>query len=96
MHNPIAFKATSDPDTLYFHQAMSAHDWHNFVDAIVKKINGHAEKNHWELVPLREVPKGTDILDSVWAFKQKCKNKTREVYKHKAWLNIHGGQQEYG
>eukprot|EP00957_Ditylum_brightwellii_P032239 2443087-Ditylum_brightwellii.AAC.1 len=26
MQDPIAFKATSDPGTLYFHQAMSAHD----------------------------------------------------------------------
>eukprot|EP00957_Ditylum_brightwellii_P075243 5717824-Ditylum_brightwellii.AAC.1 len=72
---------------------MSAHDQLDFVGAIVKEINGHTEKNHWELVPLREVPKGIDILDSVWAFKQKRNIKTREVYKHKAWLNIHGGQQ---
>eukprot|EP00957_Ditylum_brightwellii_P035479 2689704-Ditylum_brightwellii.AAC.1 len=26
MQDPIVFKATSDPDTLYFHQATSAHD----------------------------------------------------------------------
>ena len=36
------------------------------------------------------------MLDSIWAMKRKRDIRTREVYKHKARLNIHGGQQEYG
>jgi hypothetical protein len=36
------------------------------------------------------------ILDSVWAMKRKRDLVTREVYKHKARLNVHGGQQQFG
>jgi Reverse transcriptase (RNA-dependent DNA polymerase) len=47
-------------------------------------------------IPLIEVPEGTKILDCVWSMKQKQRLKTNKVYKHKARLNIHGGQQELG
>ena len=96
MKDPIAFKASSDRDTMYFHQAMQVPDKTEFIQAIVKEINDHVEGNHWELVPASQVPKGTKVLDSVWAMKRKRDIKTRKVYKHKACLNIHGGQQEYG
>ena len=67
----IAFAASNDPDTLYYHQAMKEPDREEFIRAIVTEINGHVEGEHWELVNKRDVPKGTKILDSVWAFKQK-------------------------
>ena len=96
MCDPIAFKASSDPDTMYYHQAMTAPDRQHFLSAIVKEVNDHITNNHWALIPREEVPEGTKILDSIWAMKRKRDIKTREVYKHKARLNIHGGQQEYG
>jgi hypothetical protein len=96
MCDPIAFKASSDPDTMYYHQAMTAPDRQHFLSAIVKEVNDHITNNHWALIPREEVPEGTKILDSVWAMKRKRDIKTREIYKHKARLNIHGGQQEYG
>jgi hypothetical protein len=43
-----------------------------------------------------EVPEGTKILDSVWAMKRKRRIKTREVYKWKGRLNVHGGQMLHG
>jgi hypothetical protein len=48
------------------------------------------------LIPSEQVPKGTKILSSVWAMKRKRDLVTREVYKHKARLNVHGGQQQFG
>jgi Reverse transcriptase (RNA-dependent DNA polymerase) len=42
------------------------------------------------------VPEGVKVLDLVWAMKRKRRIKTKEIYKWKARLNIHGGQQEYG
>jgi hypothetical protein len=96
MTDPIAFKASTDPDTMYYHEAMAAPDRHQFITAIIKEVNAHIENNHWALVPIEEVPKGTKILDSIWAMKRKRDIKTQEIYKHKARLNIHGGQQEYG
>jgi hypothetical protein len=42
------------------------------------------------------VPKVVKVLESVWSMKRKRDIKTRKVYKHKARLNVHGGQQEFG
>ena len=96
MSDPIAFKATADPDTMYYHQAMKEPDREQFLAAIVKEVNAHIEGNHWEMIHVSEVPEGEKILDSVWAMKRKRDIKTQQVYKHKARLNIHGGQQEFG
>jgi hypothetical protein len=48
------------------------------------------------VVPLDDVPKETPVLDAVWSMKRKRRLITNEVYKHKARLNVHGGQQEQG
>ena len=96
MTDPVAFKATTDPDTLYYHEAMAASDADNFTDVIIKEVDAHCERNHWELVLRSKVPAKQNILDSVWAMKRKRNIKTREIYKWKARLNIHGGQQELG
>jgi hypothetical protein len=42
------------------------------------------------------VPAGHKILSAIWAFKQKRHIDTRAVYKHKARINVHGGQHTYG
>ena len=48
--NFMAYKATSDPDTLYLHQAMKELDKHNFIKAMEKEMedqmkNGNFTKN---------------------------------------------------
>jgi Reverse transcriptase (RNA-dependent DNA polymerase) len=43
-----------------------------------------------------QVPENMPILDSVWSMKRKRRLKTNKFYKHKARLNIHGGQQQHG
>jgi hypothetical protein len=97
MTNPIAFLAqTSDPDTMYYHQAMKQPDRNEFVKAVIKEINDHVERKHWELIPIEEVPENTPILDSVWAMKRKRDLVSKKVLKHKARLNVHGGQQQHG
>lgn len=37
MKDPIGFKASTDPDTMYYHQAMKAPDKEQFISAIVKE-----------------------------------------------------------
>ena len=96
MEDPIAFLASSSADTMYFHQAMKEPDAQQFRKAIVKEINAHIDGNHWELVPRSEVPEGARILPAVWSMKRKRDIKTRQVYKHKARLNIDGSKQRYG
>ena len=48
------------------------------------------------MIKIEDVPAGTKILDSVWAMRCKRDIKTQEVYKHKARLNMHGGQKNQG
>ena len=96
MTDPIVYKASSNPDILYYHQAMQAHDKDEFKQAVIDEVNAHIKGNHWELIQNEDVPEGTKIIDSVWAMRRKRDIKTREVYKHKARLNLHGGQQIQG
>ena len=100
MNNPIAFMAASTPqgdkDTMYFHQAMREPDSEQFQMAMIKEFKDHCTRNHWELAKVKNVPTGTRILDAIWAMKRKRDIKTGNVYKWKARLNVHGGQQTKG
>jgi hypothetical protein len=92
MRDPIAFSASSDPDTMYLHEAMRAPDRDQFVEAMNKELEAHDTNRHWELFPKTLIPEGTAILDSVWAMRRKRRQVSGIVYKWKARLNIHGGQ----
>ena len=96
MRHPIAFHAEMVGDTMYYHQAMRQQDAPQFVDAIVKEVNGHVDNNTWELVPRKEVPESQEIVPSVWSMRRKRDLTTGEVVKWKARLNLHGGKQTYG
>ena len=93
--DPIAYLAKMDNDTMYLHQALNEPDRDQFIKAVIKEVNDHISRGHWDLVPMSEIPQGEKVLDAVWAMKRKRNILTRKVYKWKARLNIHGGQQEY-
>ena len=93
---PIVYAASSDPDILYLHEAMKAPDRAQFIKAMEREIKGHEEGNHWVLVPKHQVPKGTKVLDAVWSMHRKRRIELQEIYKWKAQLNVHGGQQVHG
>ena len=42
------------------------------------------------------MPPNTKLLDMVWAMRRQQQIDTQQVYKWKARLNVHGGQQEHG
>ena len=92
----LAFAATDNLDILYWDQAMKAPDRAKFVKAVVTELDGHDKMGNYEPVPLTQVPKGTKLIDMVWSMRHKRRIKTQEVYKWKAHLNVHGGQQEHG
>ena len=96
MDNPMAFAATDNPDILYWDQAMKAHDQDKFIKAIRIELDGHEKMGNYEPIPLNKVPAGTKLLDMVWSMRRKRRIKTQEVYKWKARLNMHGGQQVHG
>jgi hypothetical protein len=94
--DPIAFTATSDPDPMYWHQAMQATDRADFLKAAKTEVKSHVDNEHVLLAERKNLPKGTKVLASVWSMKRKRCILTREIYKWKACLNVHGGQQEHG
>ena len=91
-----ACAATSDPDTMYLHQAMKEPDKEQFLGAMNKEVNGQVKNKNFSIVPRSTVPEETAVLPSVWAMKRKRRIDTREVYKWKARLNIDGSKQVEG
>ena len=65
MRNPSAFHAEMVGDIIYVQQALSQHDAKQFVDVVVKEVNGHVENGHWELVQQDTVPRDAQIVPSV-------------------------------
>jgi hypothetical protein len=49
MRNPIAFHAEMIGDIMYLQQAIGQPDAKEFVQAVVKEINGHVDSNNWTL-----------------------------------------------
>jgi hypothetical protein len=83
-------------DIMYYDQALQQPDAKQFANAIVKEVNGHVNNKHWTLVKRMDVPKEAQVVPSVWAMQRKCDLTTKEVIKHKARLDLHGGKQVYG
>jgi Reverse transcriptase (RNA-dependent DNA polymerase) len=96
MSHPIAYPASTDPDTMYMDQAMLQPDRIQLLKAMADEVNAHTQNGHWRLILRSEVPPGIKVLPSVWAMKRKGQIATREVYKWKDCLNLHGGKQGYG
>ena len=96
MQNPISFVATSNKDTMYWHQAMKQHDAEEFRKAAIKEFDDHCERKHWILIERSQVPKDKNVLPSVWAMKRKRDILTGKITKYKARLNVHGGKQIHG
>ena len=95
LEDPIAYAATDNPHILYWDQVMKAHDRDKFIEAVGVKLDGHKRMGNYEPLPIDKVPSGTKLLDMVWSMRRKRCIKTQEVYKWKARLNMHGGQQEH-
>ena len=95
LEDPIAFATTTNPDILYWDQAMKAHDRDKFLGAVSVELDGHERMGNYEPILIDKVPKGTKLLDMVWSMRRKRRINTQEVYKWKARLNVHGGQQEH-
>jgi len=49
--------ASSDPDTMYFHQPMQEPDAPEFLDAAQEEFGKHLKDGTFEIIPCSEVPK---------------------------------------
>ena len=83
-----AFKGTSDPDTMYLHEAMEDPYFKDFIVAMVKKLKYHKNNGKHSIIPNSQVPTGATILTAVYKIKGKLEIKTRAIKKWKARLNI--------
>ena len=86
--DPMAFKASSDPDITYLHEAMQQKDKKKFADAMEKEVNDQMANGNCTIVHKLKVPKGKAILPAVWQMRQKRDIKTRQVKKYNTRLNI--------
>jgi hypothetical protein len=48
--NPIAFAASADPDTMYYHQALKEPDRDTFIEVMQEEVHSHTDNKHWELM----------------------------------------------
>jgi hypothetical protein len=95
MQNPVAFHADMMGEVLYFQQALRQHDAKEFVQAVIKAVNGHVDCKNWTLKKRSKVPEDIQIVPSVWSMQRKRDLTTKEFKSHKARLNLHGGKQIY-
>ena len=95
-HPKVAYAASSDPDTMYLHEAMREPDAAQFEQAMLREVNDHTAKKHWHILPRKKVPQGTPVVPSVWAMRRKRRLDTQEVYRWKARLNYDGRKQTKG
>ncbi len=94
--NPIAYKASTDPDTMYMHQAMMEPDKGEFIKAMQKEVEDQMSNGNFTIVHKDEVPKDKVILPAVWQMRRKRDIKTRQIKKYKARLNIDGSRMKPG
>lgn len=85
---------SSDPDTMYHHEAMRAHDAKEFQEAMAQELDTHEKREHWELMLREDVPADHYVHPAVWAMKRKRRVATGEIYKRKARLNFGGHKQK--
>jgi len=84
--HPILYarKSTTDPDTLYLHEALQAPDSTQFKEAMVLEVNQHIARQNWVPVLKSDSPKHTIVLPAIWAMRRKRRIDTRKVYKWKS------------
>jgi histone deacetylase 1/2 len=92
----FAFAASADPDTMYLHEAMRQPDRLQFIEAMKKEVEDHTKNKNWRVVRRSSIHGNVPVLPAVWSMKRKRRIATREVYKWKARLTVHGGKQTKG
>ena len=67
----MAYKATSDPDSMYLHKSMKEPDRANFLTAMLQKVTDQVKNENFMVVKRNQVPKDSTILPCVWQMRQK-------------------------
>ncbi len=89
----LAFKVSSDPDTMYHHQAMRQLDRKKFLKAMQDECTAHYKDRTYKPIKKADMPSGVTQLSSVWQMKRKRKPSTGEISKYRARMNVNGKEQ---
>ena len=73
---------------------MKPGDRSKFKSIIQQEFDAHHQRDHLDIIAKDQLLEGEDIIDSVWAMKRKWNILNDLVYKYKARLNLHEGQQK--
>ena len=65
----LAYKASTDPDTMYMHEAMREPDKVEFLKAMEKEVEDQMKNGNYSIVNKNDVPKSSTILPAVWQMK---------------------------
>ena len=74
LDDPMAFKASTDPDIMYIHEAMREKDKQKFIEAMEKEAEEKMNNGNFTIVKKSEVPEGKVILPAVWQMRNKDTN----------------------
>ena len=94
--HPLAFKASTDPDSMYYHQAMKEPDRKKFEEAMDKELEDHLKKGNYKLFLRSKLPRGATVLPAVWQLRRKRVTKTGKILKWKARICIDGSKMKHG
>ncbi len=70
----LAFKASTDPDTMYHHQAMKQPDREKFQEAMRKECEAHYKEGNYRLVKRSELPEGASYFIQCMVNEKKREN----------------------
>ncbi len=82
-------------DIMYLQQALKQPNAKEFVQAVIKEVDGHVDSNNRTLRKRSEIHEDVRIVLSVWALQRKWDLTMNKVKSHKARLNLHSGKQVY-
>ena len=66
-HPVLSYAASSDPDTMYLHQALKQPDREQFIEAMTKEVDDQIVQGNFEIIHRSKVPEGERVLPAVWA-----------------------------
>ena len=92
----MAYKATSDPDTMYLHEAMKQPDKAEFLKAMQKEVEDQTKNGNFSLKHRKDIPRDALILPAVWQMKRKRDILTQHIKKYNARLNLDGSRMKQG
>jgi hypothetical protein len=66
----VAQSSVISDKTFTYKQAMHEKDYHEFVNAMIKEVDNHENRNHWTIMHHCDIPMDTKTIMSIWSFKR--------------------------